>query len=147
MQKLICSYLANLAQSVDAENIYSVGSHCTNLSTQQPMQYYSFDLSEADSVLFPTYAVLRESGNSDPVVVDAADTDAYVALPVILQQLCSELRLSRKTVFCRGLVTNEIADGVVQLHCLTGCDTNSGFYGKGRKVAKNPVALRQLIEF
>ena len=30
-----------LAQSVDAEIIYYVGSHCTRVSTQQPMQNYS----------------------------------------------------------------------------------------------------------
>ena len=64
-----------------------MGSHCTNVSTQQSMQYYSFALSEADSVLSPTYAVLLESGNSGPVVIDAADTDAYVAAAVISQQL------------------------------------------------------------
>ena len=51
-----------LPQSVDAETIYSVGPHCTNVSTQQPMQNYSFDQSEADSVLLSAYAVLRESG-------------------------------------------------------------------------------------
>ena len=50
LQKLICSFLTDLAQSVDAEIIYSVGSHCINVSTQQPMQNYSFDQSEADTV-------------------------------------------------------------------------------------------------
>ena len=38
---------------------------------------------------------------------------------------------------------------IVQLHCMTGCDANSGFYGKVKKlvfdqVAKSPVARRQL---
>ena len=37
----------------------------------------------------------------------------------------------------------------MQLHCMTGCDANSGFYGQGKKlvydqVAKNHVARRQL---
>jgi len=37
----------------------------------------------------------------------------------------------------------------VQLHCMTGCDANSGLYGKGKKlvfdqVAKNHVARWQL---
>ena len=37
----------------------------------------------------------------------------------------------------------------MQLHFMTGCDANSGFYGKGKKlvndqVAKNPMARRQL---
>ena len=37
----------------------------------------------------------------------------------------------------------------MQLHCMTGRDANSGFYGKGKKlvydqVAKNAMARRQL---
>ena len=62
LQKCICSYLTDLAQSIDGEINYLVDSHCANVSTQQLMQNYSFDQSEADTVLFSVYAVLRESG-------------------------------------------------------------------------------------
>ncbi len=72
-----------VAQTADAEIIYSVGSQCTNLSTKQPMANYSFDQSEADTVMFSTYAVLDASGYRGPVVIDAADSDAYVAAAVI----------------------------------------------------------------
>ena len=46
-------------------------------------------------------------------------------------------------------MTEEMADCIVQPHCFTGCDANSGIYGKGKssvydKVAKSPVARRQL---
>ena len=98
------------------------------MSTQKPMQKYSFDQSGADTVLFSAYAVLRESGypNSGPVVIDIPDTDAYVMAAVISYQLPSIL-CSYKT----------------------GCDVNSGFYGKGKKsvynqMAKSPVAQRPL---
>ncbi|KAK1877064.1 U3 small nucleolar RNA-associated protein 10 [Dissostichus eleginoides] len=151
LQKMICSYLTDLAQSVDVEIVYSVGSHCTNLSTQQPMQNYSFDQSEADTVLFSTYVVLRESGYSGPVVIDATDTDVYVAAALISQQLPGMLCIKRKqeTVRCCDMTTDMMADCIVQLHCMTGCDANSGFYGKGKKsvydqVAKSPVARQQL---
>ena len=64
--------------------------------------------------------------SSGPVVIDAAHTDAYVAVAVISQQL--------PHVLCS---------------CMTGCDANSGFYGKGKKSvydqgSKSPVARRQL---
>jgi len=36
------------------------------------------------------------------------------------------------TILCHGLVTDEMADCIVQLHCMTCCDANSGFYGKGK---------------
>ena len=152
LQKLICSYLTDLARNVDVQVVYSVGSHCTNLSTQQQMQNYSFEQSEADTILFSTYATLRESGYSGPVVIDAADTDAYVAAAFISRLLPGMLCIKRKhdTVLCRGLVTEEMAECIVQLHCITGCDANSGFYGRGKssvydKVAKSPVARQQLL--
>ena len=90
------------------------------------MQNYSLDQSEADTVLFSDYAVLRESGYCGPVVIDAADKDAYVTKAVTSQQLSN--------VLCSYM---------------TRCDANSGFYGKGKKsvcdqVAKSPVARRQL---
>ena len=42
-----------------------------------------------------------------------------------------------------------MAGSTVQLHCMTGCDANAGFYGKCKKlmydqVTKSPVARRQL---
>ena len=153
LQKLICSYLTDLSQNVDVEIFYSVGPHCTNLSTKQPMHSYSFDQSEADTILFSAYAVLRESGHTDTVVIDAGDTDAYVAAVVISQQLPGMLCIKRKqeTILCRGLVSEEMADCIVQLHCITGCDANSSFYGKGKssvydKVMKSPVAQQQLLQ-
>ena len=69
-----------------------------NMSIQQPMQNYSFDQSEADTVLVSAYAALRELGYRGPGVIDAADTDAYVAAAVISQQLlvCSVSRESSR---------------------------------------------------
>ena len=112
LQTLICNYLTDLAQGVNADIIYLVGSNCTNMSTQQPMQNYSFDKSEADTVLL--------SGYSGPVVINAADTDAYVAAAVISQQLPGTLCIKRKQqrIFCRGPVTDDMADCILQLYCM-----------------------------
>ena len=148
LQKLICRHLTDLAQSVHAE---IVGSDCINLSTQESMPDYSFSQSEADTILFSTYAVLRDSGYSGPVVIDSADTDTYVAAAAISHKLPGLLCIKRKqeTALCRNLVPEEMADCIVPLHCLTGCDANSGFYGKGKlsvydKVAKSARARKQL---
>ena len=86
-----------IAQNVDPEILYSVGSHCTNLSAQQPLHNYSFDQSEADTILFSIYAILRESGYSGPVVIDAADTDAYVAAAAISHTSCLICSVSRES--------------------------------------------------
>ena len=115
------------------------------------MEHYCFNQSETDTILFSAYSALRESGYSGPVVIDVADTDAYVSAAVISQQLPGMLCINRKqeTILCRGLVTEEMANCIVQLHCFTGCDANSGFYGKGKtsvydKVAKSTLAQHQL---
>ena len=67
---------------------------------------------------------------------------------VLWQQLAGMIRIKIKqeTIFCRGLLVDEMAGCIVQLHCITGCDAN---YGKGKKlvydqVAKNLGARRQL---
>ena len=104
LQKLICTYLIDLAKSDGVEMIYSVGSHCTNMTTQQAMEQCSFDHSEADTVL-------RESGYNGPVVIDAAD----VAAAYISRQLPGILCIKRKQelVLCRELMTDEMADCIV----------------------------------
>ena len=51
LQKLIWGYLTDIAQTVDAEIVYSGGPHCTNLSTQQPMQNFCFHQSEANTII------------------------------------------------------------------------------------------------
>ena len=45
LQKIICNYLTDLAQSVDTDTIYSIGPHSTNMSIQQTMQNRCFDQS------------------------------------------------------------------------------------------------------
>ena len=70
------------------------GSNCTNLSTQQSMQHYILDQSEADTVIFSAYAILQESRYT---VIDAADTNAYVAGAFISQQLPGMLCIKRQS--------------------------------------------------
>ena len=98
LQKLILSYLTDLAQTANAEIIYSFGSHCTNLPTEQPIQNHRFDQSEADTILLSAYTVLRESGYSGPVTVGLR-----ILMPVSQQcsfrssfQVCSVSRESQR---------------------------------------------------
>ena len=64
---------------------------------------------------------------SGPIVIDSADTDIYVAAAAISQKLPGLLCIKRKqaTILCHNLVPEEMADCIVPLHCLTGCDANS----------------------
>ena len=115
---MICNYLTDLAQSVDAETIYSVGHHSTNVSIQQPMQNRSLDQSQADTVPFSVFAILRKSGCTGLVVIDVY---AYVVVAVLWQQLAGMIRIKIKqeTIYCRGLLADEIAGCIVQLHVMS----------------------------
>lgn len=73
---------------------------------------------------FSVYSVLR---NSEPVVT--ADTDAYVVAAFVSRQLPGMFCIKRKkeTLLCCSLVNEEMADCIIcRLHCITGCDANSG---------------------
>ena len=52
------------------------------------------------------------------------ETDAYVAAALCIKR-------NYETILCLGIVTDEMADCIGLLHCKTGCDANSQFYGKG----------------
>ena len=134
LQKLLAKYLTEIAQHVEAEIIYSVGTNCTNLSTQELMPVYNFNQAEADTIILSVYTVLRERGYNGPVVSDADDPDKYVAASAISHQQPGELYIKSKQelISCHDMVSDELSACIVQLHCFTGCDANSGFYGKGK---------------
>jgi len=80
------------------------------------------------------------SGYSGPVVTD---TTAYVLAVVITQHALYEKNVGDDLLPC--LVTDEMADCIVQLHCMTGCHASAGFYSKSKKLVydqevKSPVA-------
>lgn len=94
---------------------------------------------------------MQKYGYSGPVAINSADTDTYVAAAAISQRLPSLLCIKRKqeTILCGNLVPEEMAGCVVPQHSLTGCDANSGFYGKDKlsvddKIARSAKARGQL---
>ena len=69
------------------------------------------------------------------VLLSLMPLTVYVAAAYISRQVPGMLCIQKntKTVSCRDLVTDDMADCIVQLRCMTGCDANSGFYGKDKK--------------
>jgi len=106
----------------------------------QASETCSFDQSEADTIIFSFYAVLRESGYTGPVVIDATDTDVYIAAAYISHQLPGMLSIKRKqeTILCHSLMSEDMARCIVPIY-ITGCDANSNFYAKGKSLAYDKV--------
>jgi len=68
------------------------------------------------------------------VIIDATDTDVYITAAYISHQLPGMLHIKKKqkTILYHSLVSEDMAKCIVQLHFITGCDSNSSFYGKGK---------------
>ena len=108
---------------------------CKNLSTGIFESEFENSHVEADTAILTISHKLREQGYKGTVVIDAEDTDVYVQAAYVLHNTDGQLFIKRKKTFIdsRGLLQREIADTIIQLHSLTGCDHNNGFYDKGKK--------------
>ncbi len=78
LQAQIKIQLSEISQSITQELIYSVGEECVSLSSGSNRGDLSFNQCEADTIMLSFYAALRSSGYSNPVVIDAEDTDVYI---------------------------------------------------------------------
>ena len=61
-----------------------------------------------------------------------------------------KIALENNYVDCENLCSSEMADVIIQLHVLTGCDSNSAFFGHGKKkifdVVKSSEEARTLLK-
>ncbi|MES9882370.1 MAG: hypothetical protein ABW185_15975 [Sedimenticola sp.] len=148
LQVLIKASLCHVAQSTKQALLYSVGEDCVRLQSGEVEESLCFDQCEADTIMLSIYTALRSSGCSEPVVIDAEDTDVYVQAVAISHDvpgiLC--MRKKKQLLFCRGMCADDdIAKCLIAFHVMTGCDANSCFYGHGKislyeKMMKCPEA-------
>ena len=101
--------------------------------------------------MISTYAKLRDTGNRSPIVLDAADTDVYVASSYASHQYPGDLLIRRGGDFvnCRSLFDESLVACIIPFHVMTGCDANSGQYGKSKgtlfeKMKSSDRAIQQL---
>ena len=136
LQSFLQAAFQRTAAATDTEIIYCVvGSPAKNLSTDQVMPDLTCFHAEADTAMFTIYNQLRSAGYTATVVLDTEDTDNYVQASFVAQRTSGLLCLRRKgqLISARCLCDDEMAESIIPLHVLTGCDHNSGFYGVGKK--------------
>ena len=146
--------LQKTADATSTEIIYIVvGESVINLSSHASEDHLLCKQAEADTAIFTVYSTLRESGSRETVVIDTEDTDNYVQAAYVANKVEGRLLLKQKNriVDAKSLCQDDMIDCIIQLHVLTGCDHNSGFYGIGKKkvaekLKKNPDARQLLLE-
>ena len=84
-------------------------------------------------------------------MIDTKDTDIYVQAAYVAQKTSGLLCMKRKhpIIFAQCLCNEAMAESIIPLHVLTGCDHNSSFYGAGKtliadSVKKSPEAQQFL---
>ena len=78
---------------------------------------------------------MRNLGDNSPVVIDAEDMDVVALSAYAANLISGDLAIKRKKgIFdCSQLCDPAMAEVIVRLHVITGCDTVSSFYGVGKK--------------
>ena len=87
------------------------------------------------------YNQLHNNGYNGTVIIDAEDTDIYVQAAYVARTLDGQLLMKRKKSYvdCNSFLRGDISDVIIQLHVMTGCDQNCGFYGRGEKAVMEKV--------
>ena len=140
-------------QIISGMDIYYVLESCIDLADGSEIEELCCDHAEADTKMLTIYSQLRRNGLETPVVLDTEDTDVYVQSAYVAHTLPGlhiyRNTLERKYVDCQLLCSRELAMIIIQLHAMTGCDSNSAFFGHGKKkiidnVKSNPEARNLL---
>ena len=142
LQQLVKIELSRIASTVLPELIYSCGTSVINLSTGGEVPEFKCNQYEADTIMFSIYSMIRSTDCNTNVVIDVGDTDCYVQAAALSHKLDGSLGIKRKAqiICCHDLCTSDIANIIIPFHTLTGCDSNNGFYGHGKKSLYDKVA-------
>lgn len=142
LQHLIEMKLKEYSTNHGKEIIQCTGLSAKNLFTSVNIDDYSLSHAEADTALFTIYNKMRENGWTGTVVIDAEDTDIYVQAAYVSQKVSGELLIKKKNIYVdsQSLFTTTMSDVIIQLHVMTGCDHNCGFYGRGKKAVIEKVS-------
>ena len=141
LQNLIKIELIRVASTISKELIYSCGKIVWNVSTNKEMIELKCDQCEADTIMFSLYHNIRLTDKDTLVVEDASDTDCYSQAAAISKKIQGSLALKRKgqIISCHELCSPSLAKITVQFHTMSGCDSNNGFYGHGKKEIYNKI--------
>ena len=90
--------------------------------------------------MFYIIHAIRQTGNHNTIIIDAEDTDVIVLSSLVshIENGVLGIRRKKSSFYCHKLYSPELASIIDQLHVLTGSNSTSGFFGRGKDaVVKN----------
>ena len=141
LQRFLMEELGSLCRKEGKKMTYCLRGECRDISSGLRVPDYENNKIEADNAIFFIYSQIRTSGETSPVVIDAEDTDVLVTSAYVSFKVSGCLYIKRKKgIFdCAALCDEEMASIAVRFHVMTGCDSISSFFGRGKKSVWNNV--------
>ena len=134
LQHLIETKLREYSRDTGKEFIQCTGTMSKNLLTDEIEAEFAIN-HEADTVLLTLYNQLRINGSNGTVIIDSEDTDVYVHAAYVSHKVDGQFLMKKKNLYVdyQTFLQIDISEVIIQLHVMTGCDHNCGFYGRGKK--------------
>ena len=147
LQEYLLQEFTKLSRTAAAKFYYNLNEACIDLDTSDHLPQFECHQTEADTKMFYYAAILSDSHPTTPIIIDAEDTDVYVIAAQAAHELEASL-LMYKTggdiYYCKDFCTKEVAEIIIPLHVITGCDTTSGFYYKTKaSICKQSIASEE----
>jgi len=137
LQQFIKSQFKEQLINTEKRFFYSTRSECCEITKGGETRTPDFECTrvEADVIMFFIYSQIRKSSSDTTVVIDAEDTDVIVASSYVSNILPGTLGIKRKKAIfdAKCLTTPEMSKVIIRFHVMTGCDSISSFFGKGKK--------------
>uniref|UniRef100_UPI00358DF722 uncharacterized protein n=1 Tax=Myxine glutinosa TaxID=7769 RepID=UPI00358DF722 len=101
---------------------------------------------EADTRMFLHAAHAAHTSND--VIIVSPDTDVFIIGIALVPQISAHLYfhtgkgVNLRTIDLKAIydsIGDDVSQALIGLHCFTGCDSVSAFYGKGKKKALNLI--------
>ena len=101
---------------------------------------------EADTRIFLHAAYAANSSEVTDIIIVSPDTDVFIIGISLQSGIAAKLHfhtgrgINLRTIDLEKIeqsIGNDVSKALIGLHCLTGCDSVSAFYGKGKKKALN----------
>ena len=91
--------------------------------------------------MFYIIHAIRQTGNHNTIIIDAEDKDVIDLSSLVSHIESGVLGIRRKksSFYYNKLCSPELASIIIQLHVLTGSNSTSGFFGRGKNAVVENV--------